>query len=325
MIANIMDGNVGDSSNYSKATLDTYSPKFDQPNKHTALMNIDGGLGLSSTRRTALPVIVLPLLEEFGDVLQTVADSVYKLQQATLGFRVVAVTDLPNFKSIRPYGWAISHLINDSSWENSGQSWANYVHSEIDKSAKNFGGTFFLDVSNQGINSDSWEKMCLASGLTKIVSRPSNPVSTHNLYSWRGWIRDLPSGKSTRNVSFNDAIWQFEVEKRNDSSMLLLTGPNPEYSDIAAIALSRKWNVAQLSGNDEALKQQNLERAINAIFDGLSLEFSGINALLPNHASTESGRRVNRKFVNSPSIQSLVSAENLALATWSTRSQHSSL
>ncbi|MGP4995895.1 hypothetical protein [Glutamicibacter ardleyensis] len=322
MIANLMNGRVGDSSNSSKATLDTYSPKFDPANQHTTLINIDGGLGLSSTRRSTLPVIVLPLLEEFGDVLQTVADSVYKLQQATLGFRVVAITDLPNFKSIRPYGWAISHLMSDSSWENSGQSWMNYVHSEIDKSAKNFGGTFFLNVSNQGISSDSWKKMCLASGMSTPISRPTNPVSVHEPYSWRGWMKDLPSGKTTRVVSLNDAIWQFEVEKFNDSSMVLLTGIKPEYSDITAIAISRKWNVVRLSGNDEALKQQNLELAINAIFDGLSLEFSGVNSLLPNHALTESGCQVNRKFINSPSIQSLISAENLALATWSSLSHH---
>lgn len=325
MIASLMNGRVGDSSNSSRATLDTYSPKFVQTNQPTALMNIDGGLGLSSTRRSTLPVLILPLLEEFGDVLQSVADSVYKLQQATLGFRVVAVTDLPNFKSIRPYGWAISHLINDSSWENNGQSWMDYVHSEIDKSAKNFGGTFFLKVSNQGISSDSWKKMCLASGLSTIVSQPTNPLSAHQPYSWRGWMRDLYSGNSTRVVSLNDAIWQFEVEKCNDSSMVLLTGPEPEYSNIAAIALSRRWNVVRLSGNDEALKQQNLELAINAIFDGFSLESSGINSLLPNQASTESGRHVNRKFINSPSIHSLISAENLALATWSTLNHQSLL
>lgn len=277
MLAGLHNGLVGDSSRASRGILESFDPESILATKSAPLVNIDGGLALSKVRRATLPVVVLPLFQEFGDSLQTVVDSIYRLQQTSLAFRVVTVTDIPDFKSIRPFGWTITHIIEEASWNIDDMPWRKYVHNELNNIIKNFGGNFFLKITKHGVSNEDWQRLCEISGFSpsKIIFPDVTLNSKQS--SWRGWLPLVPQGKSTHEVIIGSAQWKAEIEKYANSSLVLITDLDPAVSRLIDIVRSRGWNVVRLSFNTEAERMLNSKLAYDAIFDALSFSKGGLN------------------------------------------------
>jgi len=243
-------------------------------------LNIDGGVGLPASERKDLPVVLLPLLKECGTGAQNIAEAVYSLQQASLEFRIVVVTDADYFKQLRSYGWAISHIEGEATY--TGGSWRDYARLEMNRIIEAFSCVMVISVSEQGISGLSWKQLVQLTKLPIELANTSGHSPTGSLVSshssWRGWLNRVPSGTSQHTVQDEDAKWSMEITRQPLSSMVYvqLRIGEDEVSLPDGIAPSG-WNVVRINspyrstvGSGECL------RGVLAVFDGLSLANTGI-------------------------------------------------
>lgn len=284
MIATLPLGQNGAEGGASQTVLSSVAKSY--PAVHSpfvkASLNIDGGVGLSADRRDSLPVVLLPLLAECWDAAGGIVEAVYGLQQASLEFRIVVITDSPSFKQLRPFGWAISHMQPEASW--SGSSWFIYAQDEFERVIAAFGCSYVIETSELGISARSWQNLLSIAGmgleLPNTSLRSSLDRSTSALHSsWRGWLRNVPGGSSTHLVRVDDCEWAVEISKISKSSMVLLQlGPAARGgSTCMPHDIGAGWNVVQMRRMTKNLedKSEHLPGVL-AIFDALSLDNCGI-------------------------------------------------
>lgn len=283
MIAKLLDGKTGTnerSSVFSIDLIDTGVPTSPDVQKNGDL-NIDGGVGLSRARRASLPVVMFPAMREYGQILQDSADELFKLQQSSLGFRVVALTDMRNFKSLRPYGWALSHVPAEASWDVDDLRWEAYFKSETIRTVQNFGVTHWAHLGLEGILDGAWRQLLDIAKLE--VTRPAlseggteSRATRH--YSWRGWLSTVPEGSTEHEVLLESEAWKVEVNRRISSSMVLVhVGEStPEYREMKRAALASEWTVVHLSCTEEVRNVKLEELGVRAIFDAYSFAWAGI-------------------------------------------------
>lgn len=317
MIARLPKGRVGFYDGSSKGILIDYS--LPSAKGGAGSMNFEGGLGLSAERRESLPVILFPAMREFGLALQLATDAIYQLQQASLQFRVVAVSDMPLFKSFRSFGWANSHLHDEGAWADPTKSWKSYVCEEMDQIAKDFGCSYAVSLSDRGISNASWVELLSLAGVSPTVGNPTSRVDSTNVhYSWRGWMDSLPVGSSSHVVKSEECEWSVRIDKEHHSSMVFIGSPTSENEYLARLARARGWNCVTMSSNSPMLSRQNEKLAVAALLDGLSLAGAGIiSAQLPSEFG--SGGYCATAFIDEPSDGDLELAERKALAFWSSR------
>ncbi|WAP52887.1 hypothetical protein OL239_07020 [Arthrobacter sp. ATA002] len=284
MIATLPLGQNGSEGGASQTVLSRVVRSY--PDVRTpfvkASLNIDGGVGLSVARRNSLPVVLLPLFSECQDAAGAIVEAVYGLQQASLEFRIVVVTDSASFKQLRPFGWAISHMQPEATW--SGSSWFIYAQDELERVIAAFGCSYVIETSELGISTRSWQNLLSIAGMGLDLPNTSlhasfdrSATSLHS--SWRGWLYDVPGGSSTHMVRVDDREWAVEISKNLKSSMVFLqlgpaatSGPTNMPHDIRA-----GWNVVHM----RPLTQDSEDRSehlpgVLAIFDALSLDNCGI-------------------------------------------------
>ncbi|MET4059756.1 hypothetical protein ABIB35_001288 [Arthrobacter sp. UYP6] len=247
-----------------------------------ASLNIDGGVGLSVVRRNSLPVILLPLFSESWDAAGGIAEAVYGLQQASLEFRIVVVTDMPSFKQLRPFGWAISHVQPEATW--SGSSWFVYAQAELERIIAAFGCSYVIETSELGISRRSWQNLlsiaCMGLDLPNTSERGKSEQAAHTLHSsWRGWLRNVPDGPSTHIVRVDEREWAVEISKNSKSSMVFLQlEPSPSGgSTNIPDDIGAGWNVVKMCSLTEDLGGRSVHLpGVLAIFDALSRDGCGI-------------------------------------------------
>lgn len=284
MIATMAMGVKGSRSKASDAVISVLIEKFkEMPSAvRSANLNIDGGVGLSVMRRKALPVVLLPLFEECGEAMQPIVDAVYSLQQTSLEFRVVVVTDMTSFKELRPYGWAISHVQAESSRMHA--SWLDYAHAELDRIVDAFGCSYVIETSERGISRRSWRVLLSIAQLGYDLPNTSEhvPLDESSVFlhgSWRGWIRQVPVGRSMHRVQVNGAEWCLEISHQPKSSMvsLQLGADRQGIQGRLPEGLSAQWNSVMLFPAVQGMRRvDECLEGVMAIFDGLSLADSGI-------------------------------------------------
>lgn len=318
MIAELHNGLVGTKQGASNSISHDFTTSISTAGVTSSKpMNFDGGLGLSTKRRESLPVVLFPAFREFGQSLRPAADAVYRLQQASLEFRVVAVTDMSVFKNLRPFGWAISHLHDEVSWTSNKQSWIHYVSSEMDKVSSDFGSVMTVQMSESGISDSSWIEIL---SLAKMTSHIRNPTSIATMkrthYSWRGWLASISGGSTKHIVDTAECEWSVHIHKSPNSSMVYLHTPTPDQQSLARSARERGWNCVQLSITRGTASRQGTGQAIDAILDGLSLGGAGI---VTTQINLDSFSRYDHAciFTREASENDFDLAERKALAFWS--------
>lgn len=319
MIACLPKGRLGTSLGSSKSILASAVISPRTLAVATTTMNFDGGLGLSTGRRESLPVVLFPIFREFGLAMQPAVDSVYRLQQASLEFRVVAVTDMGVFKSIRPFGWGISHIRDEYNWSNPKTNWTEYVHTELDQVSSDFGCSTIVDMSEDGVSDESWLQLVKMSGMGPSLGNPTHmagPVMYH--YSWRGWLGSLSAGKTSHVVETSEGEWSMDVVKSPNSSMVFVGTPTHEDRELADIARLRGWNSVILTASHWTGNDKDQRRAIDSLLDGLSLDGAGVVSRRTIFDSDVMGYSATT-FICRPSSRDLVTAERKALAYWSSR------
>lgn len=328
MISLIMSGAVGSCSRAAESVSAQVVKLYSEVRRPfvTSDLAIDGGLGLSVARRKTLPVILLPLFNECGEAMQVIVDNVYKLQQACLEFRVVVATDMTDFKLLRPYGWAISHVQSEDMLTRS--HWLDYAQNELKSIAESFGCSYVLETSECGISERSWAELLKVArvGLDLPNNSVKNPtdssgVSIHG--SWRGWANAVPKGYSEHSVHIENAEW-FVTVNRNPESSMLLVRIGPESNGLHA-DLPREvrvgWNfctVTRVVGDPELPGVSTA--GVSALFDALSLADIGIVQLedrLRPYIDSLPSSILRTHIVSEADVRS---AERRALATWASKS-----
>ena len=289
-------------------------------------LNIDGGVGLSASRRSTLPIVLLPLLTECGAAAGRIVNAVYSLQQASLEFRIVVVTDMASFKELRSFGWAISHVQPEARW-NSESSWLGYAETEFDRVAEAFGCSCVVETSEAGISAKSWRNLLSMSRLgpdlpntSKCGAPDSAAMAVHS--SWRGWLGTAPAGMSAHKVIVDGSEWAVKIRKNPKSSMVFLRLGQPPAKASANVPddIDAAWNVVEMHMTADVRSRtcQSL-RGVLAIFDALSLDNCGI-------VETEDHRRSDFSAVLPYIIQTrsvaesdVLAAYRRALSVWSSR------
>lgn len=277
MISAILNGKVGSSTNASASAIRAAvsSSHFSKPS--FGKMNFDGGVGLSTNRRSQLPVVIVPILREFGTGIQLAVNAIHQLQQATLGFRVVAVTDLGTFRSIRPYGWAITHVISENQWSSEEKSWLVYVLEELHAVKRDFGSSLLLEIDETGVGSRSWNALL---NLANDASwpRPVVPrvVGNQQHYSWRGWMEHFRSGTSSHQVIFSDISWNLTIESVSESSIILIDVNSKAEQAAVDRARSRGWTVVSLKSSGVDYELSDLRLALLSLIDAYSFGNVGL-------------------------------------------------
>lgn len=286
-------------------------------------LNIDGGTALSKTRRGELPVVLLPVFREFAPGLQDVVDLVHALQQVSLAFRVVAITDLGDFSALRSHGWTIVHVSTEASWDTKRKSWVQYVRDEAIAAVANFSCVHVLDVQNRRLADASWNFLLALCRLDmeQPVGRDDSVISSHSVhYSWRGWVGEVPAGESNHELRLQGGVWTASIYRANTGSIVLIDAdPAQKVSpEIFGLAVRRGWNTCKLVCNEGTGSSTQRELIISALFDGLSLESAGVSSY---SSKGDSQPRDAFKSGMLPTIgrADLLSAERRAIAKWSVR------
>lgn len=322
MIATMMSGATGSCSRAAESVSSQIVKVHSEVRRPfvTSDLTIDGGLGLSVARRKTLPVILLPLFSECGEALQGIVDSVYRLQQACLEFRVVVATDMTDFKLLRPYGWAISHVQSEMMLRRS--QWLDYAQKELKSLVESFGCSYVIETSECGISGRSWIELLKIGrvGLDLPNHSAKNPMSGSDISvhgSWRGWANGIPKGYSNHSVHIEDAEWHVTVNRNPASSMVLVRiGAESIGGDVPEVVRDG-WSfctINRVSGG-AGLPAISVP-GISAFFDALSLGDVGILQLddgLRPYIDSLPASILRTCTVSSADVRS---AERRALATW---------
>lgn len=284
MIATLPQGLKGAEHRASQSVLADVILSFQDVRRPfvKADLNIDGGLGLSLTRRSSLPVVLLPLFSECIDAAGGIIDAVYGLQQASLEFRIVVVTDMPSFRELRPLGWAISHVQPELTWDD--DFWFDYAQAELERIIEAFGCSYVIETSELGISAGSWSSLLsiasMGLDLPNISERSWPRDSVQVLHSsWRGWLNKVDDGISQHLVSVDGGGWTVDIVKNPESSMVTvqLGAGRTRTLTNAPNDLRVGWNIVQMRPLPDAdsLPSDPLP-GVMAIFDALSLGNCGI-------------------------------------------------
>ncbi|WP_162989262.1 hypothetical protein [Glutamicibacter nicotianae] len=283
-------------------------------------LNFAGGLSLAPDVLKSKPAVLLPLFRDFGSTMQATVDHLHQIQKASQTFRIVVSTDMPIFKSLRPYGWAVSHVQSEMQWNPDNGSWRNYVEDELLGVARDFGVRLVFDFSSIEALHNSWKKLLAMAGLPESLA-PSNLFLGTGLEhsSWRGWLPTVSSGASAHVVQVNDVYrWNVELYKFADSSMLFVSELTSKSRELARIARQRGWNTALLSVVPEKPPAVEINAALLHLFDGLSLAGAGI----ANGGMGKQSKTTNLPatlFVQDISESDFDRSERKALAFWSSQ------
>lgn len=323
MITSMASGATGSGSRASRNVLAGIAPRYKTLRTPYVVpdLNIDGGVGLSVAARKAVPVVLLPLFSDSLHAIPGIVDAVYRLQQTSLEFRVVVLTDQSSFKQLRSYGWAITHVQSEVGWKRG--SWSAYAAAELIQIYEAFGCSYLIGVSEYGIDASSWQTLLtiakIGTDLPNVSQRnPTNDASLACHSSWRGWLDTIPSGESKHRVEVGDAAWSVEILRRADSSVVIVQLGTENRIDVHDPELTVGFNLVRMRClGDTVESTSSWLDGILALFDGLSLADVGILEL-EKHLSSKF-ESLPPSIVKTTRIDpfDIANAERRALSTWS--------
>lgn len=328
MIATLPGGRSGTGLRASQAVMSRAVTRLRVPGGPAVSppLNIDGGVGLSADRRRGLPVVLLPLLAECSDAAGRIINAVYSLQQASLEFRVVVITDMASFKELRPFGWAIAHLQPEAAWRGEG-FWLGYAEAECESVSAAFGCSLVVETSEAGISEKSWRNLLAVSRMGFDLPNTSergapDPGGAQVHGSWRGWMNGVPAGSSTHGVVCDGNEWILNIRKNPKSSMVLLRLGQPagEASSALPQDVGSEWNVVEMH-MPPGVRPRISEGlgGVLAVFDALSLDNCGI-VESPEHLPVDFRSALPYVIATHAVSESNVQAAyRRALSVWSSR------
>lgn len=281
-------------------------------------LNFAGGLSLDQETLKSKPSILVPALRDFGPKLQELVDSLHQIQKASQAFRVVVATDMPIFRSLRPYGWAITHIQSELQWDASNGSWNKYVNDGFVSVIRDFGVRLVFDLSSDEALYSSWKKLLAMVGLPENLA-PSGLTKSADKehYSWRGWLQAVPTGASDHVVKLEKAVlWNLEIHKFAGSSMLFASENSSSGRELATAATQRGWNTVLFGMEGRRPTNIEISNALLYLFDGLSFAGAGLVAGLGSDLDTPSVLHATL-FAKSATDLEFERAELKALAFWS--------
>ncbi|MFK0085281.1 hypothetical protein [Glutamicibacter sp. NPDC090743] len=283
-------------------------------------LNFAGGLSLDSDTLKSKPAVLVPALRDFGQNLQATVDQLHQIQKVSQAFRVVISTDMPIFKSLRPYNWAVTHLQSEIQWDSENGSWKKYVENELSGVVRDFGVRLVFDFSSRITLRDSWNKLLAIVGLSESPDLSDLFVgTTTEHYSWRGWLGEVSPGYSQHVIELDENVrWTVALNKVAGSSMLFVSDDSPAARKLANFAGQREWNIALLTDESKKPSLAHRDTALLHVFDGLSLAGAGLvggmNFVQEKRMSLDA-----TLFANEISELDFDRAERKALAFWSSR------
>ncbi|MFD6134436.1 hypothetical protein [Isoptericola sp. NPDC056618] len=229
--------------------------RADLPLRSRPRLDVGSTKGVRAHETTTLPLYLVPVFDLADSALDRLFRQLYGAQAASDGFRVVLFTSDDLFKRARAYGWAVEHVMDESSWIGRGRTSAEWETHAVESFRWAVGEYGAQGILLPEANGDLTEEL-LSARLPVSAEHPDGaPDPREPFASWREWSSGggtLRWGES--HVRTHDQTVEVQAVRGDAHSHVVFLGACDDdgVSSLLTAARHSDWSTVVLSATDDA-------------------------------------------------------------------------